>query len=310
MTNRQNYKTKKINFSSQFSLSNIYIPNPYKDYMANQSHKILTPREIEVINKKLNNKKLTQLDSNILTRSVRPKLKQIVEIDAHSLLARLSYNPAHIAIENKIKKIILAEIKETEFIILIGSVVQTNFTNYNDIDVIVVTKEKTWGEKYEKENITSDLERKARKDGLNLDLQIISKKAFLNSCSSNPSLIYQLKDHKVIYGKIKIPKNIETSKLELRMKLDWSEPSGEQSGKEIYENIRNLWLVKLLSKKIVDNYRLNSELINELGKELLLKLKKNKASGLEKKFALSYLTRKLKETEQELKEAKWEKIKL
>ena len=37
------------------------------------------------------------------------------------------------------------------------------------------------------------------------------------------------------------------------MKLDWSDPSGDQTGREIYECIRNLWLVKLLMRKIIDN---------------------------------------------------------
>lgn len=278
--------------------------------MENRASKILTCREIEVINKKLNNKKLTQLDSNILTRAIRPKLKQIAGIDAQHLLERLSYNPAQRAIENKIIKLILANVKEVGAIILVGSAVQTSYSGYNDIDVIIVTKRKVWEKKYEKENIISGLERKAKESGLDLDVQIISKKAFLESCPHNPSLIYQLKDNKLIYGRIKIPKKIETSKLDLRMKLDWSEPLGKQSGKEIYECIRNLWLVKLLSKGIVDNSRLTIELVNELGKDLLSRLKNNKASKLEKKVALNYLIRKLKETEQELKEAKWEKIRL
>ena len=92
------------------------------------------------------------------------------------------------------------------------------------------------------------------------------------------------------------------------MKLDWSDSSEESSGKEIYEYIRNLWLVRLLMKRIVDNSKLSAELVNELGKELILRLKNDLASKLEKRVALNYLIRLLKETEKELKEAKWEKI--
>ncbi|MEK6855064.1 MAG: nucleotidyltransferase domain-containing protein [Nanoarchaeota archaeon] len=269
---------------------------------------ILTAREMEVINKKLNNKRLTQLDSNILTRAIRPKLRQIMNIEADYLLKRLSYNPRYRVIENKIKNIILSNITKVEAIILMGSAVQTSYNEYNDIDIIVIAKKRVWNEKYEREEIILDLEEKAKKSKLNLDIQIISKKSFLESYHNNPSLIYQLKDHKIIYGKIKIPKKVELSKLDLLMKLDWSDPPNIKNGKEIYECIRNLWLVKLLIKKIVDNNKLSSELTNELGRNLISRLKNNRASLIEKKLALGYLIRLLKETEQEIKEAKWEKI--
>ena len=271
-------------------------------------NRILTPRELEVINKKLKNEKITQLDSNILTRSIRPKLKEIITINANYLLERLSYNPKNRAIENQIKKIILNNIVQVEAIILIGSAIQTSYNNYNDIDIIIVTKNKIWTRTYERQEIIYNLERDARKKGLNLDIQIISKEALLNSYSKNPSLIYQLKDHKVIYGKINIPKKIEISKLDLLMKLDWSEPTHKLDGRELYECIRNLWLVKLLMKKVIDNEKLYSEIINELGRNLIIKLKNNKASKLEKVLALNYLMGMLKETEKELKEVKWEKI--
>ncbi|MCX6751011.1 MAG: hypothetical protein NTZ83_06120 [Candidatus Pacearchaeota archaeon] len=271
-------------------------------------NRILTDREIEVINKKINNERLTQLDSNILTRAVRPKLKQILDINANYLLKRLSYNPTYRIIENKIKKILLSSIPNIQAIILVGSAAQTNYTEYNDLEIIVITKTRIWDKKYERENIIVGLEKKAKKIGLNLDIQIISKKAFLASYSNNPSLIYQLKDNKIIYGKIKIPNKIELSKLDLLMKLDWSDPSDIKNGKEIYECIRNLWLVKLLIKKIIDNNKHSSEIINELGRDLIMRLKNNTASSLERKLALNYLTRLLKDTEKEIKEAKWEKI--
>jgi len=286
---------------------NLYILNHYNDYMANG---ILTCREMEVINKKMNNKRLTQLDSNILTRGVRPKLRQIMSIHADYLLNRLSYNPRYRAIENKIKKLILSNVEYVEAIILIGSVVQTNYGNYNDIDVIIVTKHRIWKKKHERAEIIEKIGKKAEGRDIRLDAQIISKKAFFSSYSNNPSLIYQLKDHKVIYGKIKIPKKIELSKLDLLMKLDWSEPVNKSNGREIYEYIRNLWLVRLLMNKVIDNSRLINEITLELGRDLISKLKENKANKLEKKFATNYLIRLLKETEQEIKEAKWEKIKL
>ena len=94
------------------------------------------------------------------------------------------------------------------------------------------------------------------------------------------------------------------------MKLDWSDPLIINNGKEIYECIRNLWLVKLLMRGVIDNYKLSSELTKELGRYLISKLVSNTASLPERKIALDYLIISLKETEQEIKEAKWEKIKL
>ncbi|MEK6818664.1 MAG: nucleotidyltransferase domain-containing protein [Nanoarchaeota archaeon] len=271
---------------------------------------ILTKREIEVIEKKLKNRRITQLDSNILTRAIRPKLKQIANINAEYLLKRLSYNPQHIAIENKIKNIILSNIKNIESIILIGSAIQTSYKEYKDIDVIIITKKAISSEIQERRDSIINLEEKAKRSGLNLDIQVISKKIFLESYSKNPSLIYQLKDHKIIYGNTKIPKKIELSKLDLLMKLDWSDPLIINNGKEIYECIRNLWLVKLLMRGVIDNYKLSSELTKELGRYLISKLVSNTASLPERKIALDYLIISLKETEQEIKEAKWEKIKL
>ena len=271
-------------------------------------NKILTGRETEVIEKKLSNKRLTQLDSNILTRSVRPKLRQIKEINADYLLKRISYNPKHRAIENRIKSLITSNVKDTKAIILFGSAVQKGYNEYNDIDILVITKNQIWTKKYDREKNILELEEKAKKTKLNFDIQIISEKSFLSSYSGNPSLIYQLKDRKIIYGSINIPKRIKLSKLNLLMKLDWSDPSGDQTGREIYESIRNLWLVRLLMEKIVDNNKLSSEIINELGRDLISRLRYNKALPLEKKFALNYLIRMIKKTERELKEAKWENI--
>ena len=271
-------------------------------------NKILTDRETEVIEKKLSNKRLTQLDSNILTRSVRPKLRQIKEINADYLLKRISYNPKHRAIENRIKSLITSNVKDTKAIILFGSAVQKGYNEYNDIDILVITKNQIWTKKYDREKNILELEEKAKKTKLNFDIQIISEKSFLSSYSGNPSLIYQLKDRKIIYGSINIPKRIKLSKLNLLMKLDWSDPSGDQTGREIYESIRNLWLVRLLMEKIVDNNKLSSEIINELGRDLISRLRYNQALPLEKKFALNYLIRMIKKTERELKEAKWENI--
>src|SRR3989344_3287719 len=102
--------------------------------------KLLTEKAFEVIAKKLRNNKLTQQDSNYLSRFVRPKLRDIALIDAKALLNRLNYNPKALSLERKIKNIEIINLPSVDSIILFGSAVQTDYKEYNDIDVIVVTK--------------------------------------------------------------------------------------------------------------------------------------------------------------------------
>ena len=275
-----------------------------------QNNQILTVREREVINKKLNNLRLNQQDSNYLSRFVRPKLKKIKQLDADYLLNRLNYNPKSLSIDKKIKNIILKNLKQVQAIILYGSIIQTGYQDYNDIDVLIITKEKSGDNKYDNYEICLALEKKSNKVNLKLHVQIISKKTFLTSYSSNPSLIYQLKDSKIIYGDIKIPNKINLSKMDLRMKLDWSDEDFAINPSELYSCIRNTILVRLLMNKIIDNSRLKEELIRNLGLGLVMRLKSNKATQLERKYALNYLNNITEQTRREIINAKWEKIEI
>jgi predicted nucleotidyltransferase len=275
-----------------------------------ENNEILTKREREVINKKLNNLRLNQQDSNYLSRFVRPKLKAMKQINPDYLLNRLNYNPASRAIEQKIIKLVLKNIQKTHSVIIVGSAIQTNYSNYRDIDIIIITKKKYWDREIEKIRLCSKIEEEAKRDNLILDVQIISKKAFLNGYQSSPSLIYQLKDSKVIYGKIKIPNKINLSKMDLRMKLDWSDIEKYAEPKEIYNALRNTILVKLLMNKIIDNSRLRQEVKEKLGEELINHLKSNRLTRLEKKYALEYLKNLTEQTRKEVINAKWERIKI
>jgi len=230
-------------------------------------------------------------------------------INAQSLLQRIEYNRKSMPIEKKIKKIILNNVESVGAIILYGSVIQNNYNNYNDIDVLVITKNRVWDKLWQKYKKIEEVREIAKAMGLNLDLQIIDKNLFYYQCSSNPSLIYQLKDSRTIYGKVRNQSKVEISKMNLRMKLDWSYVDNRvKDSNEIYQAIRNTLLVRLLLNKIVDNGMLYQELINTLGINLLTRLKMNKASKLERKLALEYLSDLNKKTEKEVLEAKWEKI--
>lgn len=266
---------------------------------------------MEIINKKLENKKLTQQDSNYLSRFVRPKLRDIVSINAEVLLKKLEYNPRALSIERKIKNIMLKNVPKVDSIIICGSAIQTNYKEYNDIDIIIATKNILTKSLKEKNKLIEKIEETGKKQGLNLDVQIYARSSILSQYSNNPSLIYQLKDSKIIYGKLKIPSKVNLSNLDLKMKLDWSEGLDSYSdASEIYYAIRNAMLVLMLINKKIDNYQLRNNLISILGDDLIIKLKKNQASNAEKKLALNYLNLLIKHLETELNNPKWEKIEL
>ena len=288
-----------------YKKQNIYILNTFKCYM--NEGKILTKKAIEVINKRLRNEKLSQQDSNYLSRFIRPKLRDMILINAEILLKKLEYNPKAFWIERKIKEIMLKNIQKVDSIIICGSAIQTNYKEYRDIDVIVATK-KIIGFK-EKERLIEKMREIGKKENLNLDIQIYAKESILAQYKHNPSLIYQLKDSKLIYGKLKTLDKVEFSNLDLKMKLDWSEGLDIHSkANEIYYALRNAMLVLLLINKKIDNYQLRENLINIFGNDLLVRLRNDDASEIEKKLALNYLNSLVRYLEIELNKPKWGKI--
>ena len=123
-------------------------------------------------------------------------------------------------------------------------------------------------------------------------------------------MIYQLKDHKVIYGSLKLKKKAEVYRIDLKMKLDWSYLEDNPEGIEIYKALRNTLLVLLLLNKIVDNSKLKESLNAEIGKNLIERLKNNQESKLDRKIALIHLKYLLEKAEKEVKGELWEKIEL
>lgn len=273
--------------------------------------KILTKREKEIINKKIKGFSLTQNESNILSKFVRPKLREVSQINSDMLLNKLEYNQKAGSIENKIRKIVLENIPQVDSIIICGSAIQTNYKEYNDIDVIIATKKILTNSQKKKRELIEKVERKGKNENFNLDIQIYAKNSILRQYPHNPSLIYQLKDSKTIYGKLKPPSRVVLSNLNLKMKLDWSEGLNIHSrADEIYYAIRNAMLVLLLMNKKIDNYELRKNLINVLGVDLVAKLRSNEISKIEKKLVLNYLNLMINYLETELKNPKWEKIEI
>lgn len=270
---------------------------------------IFTKKELEVIERKMKNEKLSQVDSNYLTRSIRPKLREMASIDAKALLNKIEYNQKIKSIEEKIKKVVLRTIKDVQAIVIYGSAIQTNYKEYSDIDILIVTKNKIAPikEKYKK---IIETKKKLLKHLIKADIELYDKRTIEKSYPHSPSLIYQLKDKKVIYGKLNLKDKIKLYNIDLKMKLDWSNLEKNPEGIEIYKALRNVILVRLLLNKIVDNGKLKESLNEEIGKNLLERLKKNKETKLDEKIALSYLRNLLEKTEKEIGDKLWEKIEL
>ncbi len=279
-------------------------------YMVKEKYSLVfTEREKEVIDKKIGGERLTQQDSNYLSRFVRPKLVEIADIDARLLLDKLEYNQKSRSIEEKIKKIILEQIKNVEAILIYGSAIQTNYKDYNDIDVLVVVKGKFWKKLYEKIDKIVEIKKIAQKIGIALDLEIYDIAIVQESYPHSPTLIYQLKDSKVIYGKLKLPSKIQLYNIDLKMKLDWSDIEGTSPlGIDIYRALRNVILVRLLLDNLVDNKKLRESLNEELGKNLVERLKTNKASKREKIFAMNFLKELSEKTRGAIKGDLWAKV--
>jgi predicted nucleotidyltransferase len=275
---------------------------------------LLTQIENKVLNKKLNNKRLNQIEANYLSRAIRPKLRKLEklnQINIPSILKKIEYNQKGRAIELKIKKLTKESITNLDSIIIYGSAIQTNYHSYKDIDVLIITKKRSWDKEKEKYALIKTIKEKVKNLGLILDIQIIDRKTFYLEYSSSPDLVYQLKDCKIIYGNIKIPKKISFSKLDLQMKLDWSNINNiNPEATEIYKALRNAVLVKLLLSKIVDNQRLNDGLYDETGRNIVEKLKNNNASNIERKIALNYLNELSEKIREDIKGGSWEKIEL
>jgi len=273
---------------------------------------IFTEREMKVIKRKTENKKLNQTDSNYLYRFIRPKLREIASIDAKKLLNKLEYNQKIKSIEKKIRKNILEKIEKVDAIVLYGSVVQNNYKSYNDIDILVVTKEKNYEKLRQRYRKIKEVKSLLQKEEINADLQIYDKDTVEYSSLHSPTLIYELKDYKVIYGSLKIPDKKRTVyNADLRMKLSHSEVEDTyREGSDIYHALRNIIVVRLILNKIVDNQKLIESLDREVGHALIERLKNNCESKTDRKVALSYLKELLEKTRKEIKGGPWEKIEL
>ena len=275
-----------------------------------QENSILTKREADVINKKLQRSKLTQQDSNYLSRYVRPKLREMTQLDSRLLLQSIAYNQKMPAIGRYIKSIILKNVPNVSSITIYGSAIYTNYHDYNDIDVLVTVKKKSWKKLGEKLNLQKTVNKKSK---LKIDTKIYSDDYVYNAYPHSITLIFELKDHKTIYGVLRYKQGVQISQHSLKMQSDYSEGilqemedngiSYVQSG-QLYAAIRNLFVIKLLMAETVDNVALNQILEDEMGKNTIKKLKDNTRSPIVKKIAYLYLRNLYNKTMQQIDSVK------
>ena len=281
---------------------------------------LLTKREVEAINAKLSRAKLTQQDSNCLSSYVRPKLREMALIDSRLLLRMIAYNQKIRSMEQRIKAIVLANVRHVSSITLYGSVVYSGYTDFKDIDVLVGVSRRFWADLGEKYRLIVKLKKMAGRAGLNLDIKIFLEKEIVESYPNNVTLIYELKDARQLYGKRALPKKVSITKDALLFHMDYSYSVlldvneyglGEISGREIYSAIRNLWIIRLAADKVIDNARLIETLNAELGRNTIGSLKDDACSLLQKKIAADYLEGMYYETERMIKrmhcEITWER---
>ena len=97
--------------------------------------KVFSEREIEIMEKQLSGKHLTQSEKNRLSRDVRPKLRFIRALSGYQDEFDLKKNQNNKKIIEKAVHCILEEAKDIKAILLFGD---GTYTNRSDIDICVV----------------------------------------------------------------------------------------------------------------------------------------------------------------------------
>jgi len=256
---------------------------------------ILSNREIEVVLKRLNNKHITQTESNYLSRSIRPKLKSAEFAVSSELLSLLDYRrKRHERKDHLLRKRIVGAVGDiidnVKVIILFGSYVRNNHINYRDIDVLIVLSKKIWKTSAGKHRLEKNIERAI---DIRVDINLVVYSELVNILPYSPLLQVELENHKIIYGDIKIKKKIIVNKLYLYKKLleleSIIELGKKIESKYIYNAIRTCLSIKSFLKKVVDSELLIKTIENNIGKLTADSLIEGRANSVQKDIALRYL---------------------
>ncbi len=268
---------------------------------------ILSRREIEVVMKRLKNKHITQTESNYLSRSIRPKLKAAEFASSNKLLSLLDYRRKKYEREDTVlrKNILLALkdiIKDVQAVVVFGSYIMNQHTNYQDIDIMVVLRRKIWGSVVEKHKIEERISSLLR---FRADIILNNYKDLKEVFPFSPLLQTQFEYSKVIYGKLNLPNKIIINKPYLYSKLSdvefILECGKDLEGKYIYNGIRTCLSIKMFINRKISNGLIIKTIEKNMGKETTDNLRRNKANNLQRNISLRYLKYLYRGIEKELR---------
>ncbi len=278
---------------------------------------ILSNKEIEVVLKRLNNRHITQTESNYLSRSIRPKLKSAEYAANNNVLSLLGYRRRRYERENGIlrKKIIGSlqknlqlmnlSVKNIKAVVLFGSYVRNSHINYRDIDAMIAVNKKIWKTSAQRNKLEKNIESNI---GIETDVNLVVYRELIRILPYNPFLQTELEHHEVIFGKINLPSKIIINKQYLYGKLleiEYVMELGKDiKARYIYNAIRNCLAIDLFLKKIVNNKLIIGIIEKNIGKLTADNLMDNRATLLQRHIALKYLEYLYNKLREELKSAK------
>ncbi|MBI4148884.1 nucleotidyltransferase domain-containing protein [Candidatus Woesearchaeota archaeon] len=256
---------------------------------------ILSNKEIEVVLKRLQNKHITQTESNYLSRSVRPKLRSAEFAASSGLLSLLGYRRKKYErndrlLREKVVKSVGANIKDVQAIILFGSYVRNGHTDYRDIDVMIVVRKKLWKGLAEKRRLEANIER-----GIDArtDINLVDYGELRNILPYSPLLQTELEDHKLIYGDIALKEKVIIDRAYLYRKLLETEYVLELGRKirprYVYNAMRNCLSIKLFLKGVIGNKQIIKTIEDNIGRSTAESLMEDKSDSLQRDIALKYL---------------------
>lgn len=256
---------------------------------------ILSKKEIEVVWKRLNNRSITQTESNYLSRSIRPKLKASEFAVSNKLISLLNYRrKKYERKDNILRSKIMEGLKDihknVKAVIIFGSYVRNFHSNYRDVDVMVVLDKKVWNKLSEKNRLEKKIESKLE---IKTDINLVVYKELIKLLPYSPVLQTQLEDYKVVYGRINLDKKLIINKNYLKSKLLGVEGIIELGRKiksgYIYNAIRNCLAIKLFLNKKIDNKWIIRNIENNIGKRTVNALISDKANLVQRDIGLRYL---------------------
>ena len=254
---------------------------------------ILSRREIEVVIKRLENKHITQTESNYLSRSVRPKLRSADYACKNQILDQLAYRRnKHERQRRIIGKRILFSLngKDVKAILLFGSYVRNRHTNYRDIDALIIFNKKYWSNLHEKNELKKQIEKDS---GMNIEATLTTYQDLAKLWPYSPLLRTELEEYERVYGDINLDSDIIINTRYLYSRLlevdtiieMWS----ELDPRFIYNALRSCISIRLFLGRIINNRSIIKTIEDNIGKATANSLIENTASTTQKKMALLFL---------------------